>query len=272
MQRTLCELLAALCEDHVLVRPQLRHQAHILKTSLSSQFHQFSTPLSVLEGNVAPLRPRLEASIAIPVIAQSPDIPGRLWVSIAHRSPLEHSVAVVVPDDDSHICQARALQRWAQVVSHEIALLFGRIKAGLPGLCRLRFILDRHAPDVDPGAPHLLDEPDVVQGPGISALFPQPPIAIELAIRLHPRWRAPRACEQRDVGAGHFPCSENCREDVRAVAIDIETSEVQVALCNDTTGPIPEREVTRANRHTPECVANSYVGVKVRPQDLLSPS
>ena len=127
----------------------------------------------------------------VPMVSGAPDVFRGLGVVVGGLHAFVNEAAVVVPDHDFHIAQARVFQRGAEVFFHEILLLVGAEEVRFPCLRRLSFVLHGEAPDRDALGLVSLDVFHEIIGPGL-VIFGLEFAAVEhLAIRLHPAGRAP---------------------------------------------------------------------------------
>mmetsp|Transcript_67831 Transcript_67831/g.201874 ORF Transcript_67831/g.201874 Transcript_67831/m.201874 type:complete len:358 (-) Transcript_67831:28-1101(-) len=253
----------------MLVWSQLRNLPNVIEARASTQLRERrSAALPVFEKHRCTWWPSLEASITIPVVCNPPDILGRIGIIVDGSCPLQHPIAVVVPDQDLHILQAGVVQGGAQVLSHKIALLLGGVEARLPALSSLRLILHGHAPYVHARLLHLLHEPHEVQGPSASALRQEPPIAVEHRLRFHPRRRAPGTCKDRQGAARELAGRLDHRQDALPVPVDAEPAQVRVLLQQVPASPVAQPKVAGADWQAPKSEPDPSALVKVRAQNL----
>mmetsp|Transcript_97790 Transcript_97790/g.232854 ORF Transcript_97790/g.232854 Transcript_97790/m.232854 type:complete len:247 (+) Transcript_97790:632-1372(+) len=223
--------------------------------------------LPVLVFHLVALRPGLEAAISVPVVAQAPNVLCRLLVSVCHSSTLQHTITVVVPNDDLR-ADPCSLEGWAQGVPHEVPLFLCGIDAGLPDLRRLRFILDCDGKNRHALLLHLLDEADEVMRPDLVAFPFQVPVAFELGLRLHPNRRTPRTRHQgqrpRDLhGIAHGG------QNGGLVVVQAEPGQLLVTLRQLPAGPVSQPKVAGADGEPAQVVPQARLLVEASLQRLV---
>mmetsp|Transcript_78313 Transcript_78313/g.242812 ORF Transcript_78313/g.242812 Transcript_78313/m.242812 type:complete len:228 (-) Transcript_78313:531-1214(-) len=201
------------------------------------------------------------------MVADAPDVLLGLRVAVHGPGPREHVVTVVVPHHELEI-HAAGVQRGAQVVPDEVALLLVAVEAVLPRRRRVGLVLHGEAPEVHPLLLELPGETNVEVRPGLAILRQQAPARLHPAGVFHPSGRAPRTREQRQGPARGGPGALDHGDHTAPVLLDGERLQLRVTG-RVHAAPVASGEVASVHVQTPQGVAQARLGVEVGVQDQL---